>query len=405
MANPSGLTGLADPIDRREGETIMTRRTIGEINQKIKSGRVVVLTAGEMVGLVRREGVKSAARQVDVVTTGTFAPLSSAGLFASYPQPRPRVNARRVELNGVAGYCGLAAAEFFLGAAEPLADDPLNRNFPGEFRYGGGHVIEDLIAGREVELKVEGYGQSCHPGASLHRMITLADLPTASLFCPAAGMSAAVCGVNASDSTLYSVLGALKPRMGAAAFCSAGELSPLLKDPDQRTMGPGSRLFLGGGVGMVVGPGLRWQPWPPDPPVAQPDQARLSLMLVGRLDQMSADWAMGNGFQGYGSALALGIGCPIPILDEDMAAAAGRSNENIKLKVVDLASDFPTGSRRSLGEVSMAELMSGSFELNGRRIAAAPLSSVIRAQKICSILKDWIGRQGFLIGRPEMESE
>ena len=382
----------------------MTRRTIGEINRKIKSGRVVVLTAGEMVDLVRREGVKAAARQVDVVTTGTFAPVSSAGLFASYPQPRPRINAKRVELNGVPGYCGLAAAEFFLGAAEPLADDPLNRNFPGEFRYGGGHVIEDLIAGREVELKVEGYGQSCHPGGSLHRMVALSDLPTASLFCPAAGMSAAVCGVNTSDATLYSVLGALKPRMGNAAFCSAGELSPLLKDPDQRTMKPGDRLFLGGGVGMVAGPGLRWQPWPPDPPVDQPDQARLSLMLVGRLDQMSARWAVGIGFQGYGSAIALGIGWPIPILDEDAAAAAGRSNEEIKLKVVDLANDFPTGSRHALGEVTMARLMNGSFELNDRRISTAPLSSVIRAKEICHILKDWIGRQGFLIGRAEMET-
>ena len=51
-------------------------KTYEEINQRIKNGEAVVLTAEEMTELVKSEGAKKAARKVDVVTTGTFGPVS-----------------------------------------------------------------------------------------------------------------------------------------------------------------------------------------------------------------------------------------------------------------------------------------------------------------------------------------
>ena len=52
-----------------------TAKTIEEINRKIKQGKVVVVTADEMTEIVKRKGPEKAAREIDVVTTGTFAPM------------------------------------------------------------------------------------------------------------------------------------------------------------------------------------------------------------------------------------------------------------------------------------------------------------------------------------------
>ncbi len=61
-------------------------KTYKEINQKIKKGDVVVVTAEEIIDIVREEGPVEAARRVDVVTTGTFAPMCSSGVFFNIGQ-------------------------------------------------------------------------------------------------------------------------------------------------------------------------------------------------------------------------------------------------------------------------------------------------------------------------------
>jgi len=50
-------------------------KTIKEINERIKSGKAVVVTAEEIIDLVREKGVGREAREVDVITTGTFGPM------------------------------------------------------------------------------------------------------------------------------------------------------------------------------------------------------------------------------------------------------------------------------------------------------------------------------------------
>ena len=72
-------------------------KTIDDINRKIKEGNVVVVTADEMVGIVKKNGAEKAAREVDVVTTGTFSPMCSSGAFINFGphqagyQSRPNV--------------------------------------------------------------------------------------------------------------------------------------------------------------------------------------------------------------------------------------------------------------------------------------------------------------------------
>ncbi len=87
-------------------------------------------------------------------------------------------------LNGVMAYSGLAAVDFYIGAAQVAQDDPLNKIHPGEFKYGGGHVIQDLVAGKDVLLEAYGYGTDCYPRRKLVTWINLADLNEAYLFNP-----------------------------------------------------------------------------------------------------------------------------------------------------------------------------------------------------------------------------
>ena len=138
-------------------------KTIAEINQKIKDGKVVVVTAEEMIGITREVGPVEAALKVDVVTTGTFGIMCSSGAFLNFGHTKPRIRASKVFLNGVEAYAGVAAVDCYIGVTQTREDDPLNKVFPGRFRYGGGHVIEDLVAGREIQVTAKSYGTDCYP--------------------------------------------------------------------------------------------------------------------------------------------------------------------------------------------------------------------------------------------------
>jgi uncharacterized protein (DUF39 family) len=186
-------------------------KTYDDINRKIKSGEVVVVTAEEMVDIVKSEGAVEAARRVDVVTTGTFAPMCSSGAFINFGHSTPTIKASKVWLNNVPAYAGLAAVDTYIGATEPCEDDPLNKVHPGEFNYGGGHVIEDLLAGKKVLLKATAYGTSCYPRRTLEKEITLKTLPQATLCNPRNGYQNYNCAVNMTKKTIYTYMGALKP--------------------------------------------------------------------------------------------------------------------------------------------------------------------------------------------------
>ena len=376
------------------------RKTFAEINEKIRSGRAVVVTAEEMVGIVRDKGPVEAAREVDVVTTGTFSPMCSSGAFINFGHANPTLKASRVWLNNVPAYAGLAAVDIYIGATEPSVDDPLNKVFPGEFRYGGGHVIEDLVAGREVLLRAEAYGTDCYPNRGLEKKVRLADLPYAMLVNPRNCYQNYNCAINLSDRTIYTYMGTLKPGGRNATYCSAGELSPLMNDPTYRTIGLGTRIFLGGGVGYVTWHGTQHNPAALRHDNLTPKRPAGTLMLQGDLKQMSPQWLKGVSMQGYGCSLAVGVGVPIPILDEGLAASCGVSDAELYTQIVDYSHDYSHGIARNYGEVSYAELKSGEIEVNGKKVQTAPLSSFYKAREIARTLKAWIEKGEFLLQEP-----
>jgi uncharacterized protein (DUF39 family) len=300
-------------------------------------------------------------------------------------------------LNDVPAYAAFAAADLFIGANALPDDDPRNRNHPGDFNYGGGHVIEELVAGHDVRLSASAYGTDCYPRKKLETWINIKDLNEAVLFNMRNAYQNYNVAVNLSDKTIYTYMGVLKPRMGSAGYSSAGQLSPLLNDPYYKTIGIGTRIFLGGGIGYVAWPGTQFNPNVKRSENGTPRGGSATLCVMGDLKQMNARYLVGTSMLGYGCTLSVGIGVPIPILNEEMLKYTTVTDAEIFAPVIDYSSTYPNREPDILGEVSYAELRSGKINLKGKNIPTASLSSYSRALEIATSLKEWILRGKFLL--------
>ncbi len=377
------------------------RKSYQEINEKIRAGEVVVVTAEEMTDIVRENGPEAAAREVDVVTTGTFAPMCSSGAFLNIGQSVPTIKASLIWFNNVPACAGLAAVDCYLGATEPAEDDPLNKVYPGEFRYGGGHVLQDLIGGKSVHMLAKGYGTACYLNRKIEKQITLDDLPYAVLCNPRNGYQNYNCAINLTGVTVYTYMGTLKPNAANANYSTAGALSPLFNDPYYQTIGLGTRIFLGGGIGYVTWPGTQHNPRAKRTEKGVPVTPAGTMCVMGDMKQMSPEWIVGLSIQGYGCSLAVGLGVPIPILNEAMAGYTGVSDADLFTQIVDYGYDYTHGISKSYGQVSYAQLKSGTIRFQGEDIPTVPLSSMVKARQIADTLKGWIQAGSFLLGEPQ----
>ena len=376
-------------------------RTFAEINEKIRKKQAVVVTADQLVEMVKSKGVEKVTEEVDVITTGTFGPMCSSGALFNFGHTNPKIKAQKVWVNGVEAHAGLAAVDFFLGATQLADDDPGNKVYPGKFEYGGGHVITDLLRGKQVMLYAKSYGTDCYPRKEFAKEYTLEEFPDAWLLNPRNGYQNYNVAVNSTKKTIYTYMGVLKPNYTNVNFCSAGQLSPLLCDPYYRTIGIGTRIFLGGAQGWVIGSGTQHNAKVPRTIEGIPRGGAGTLSVRGDLKEMSPDWVRGVSFIGYGVSLSVGIGVPIPVLDEEIVVAAAVGDDKIFAPVVDYGADYPNCINRVITEVSYAELKSGSIRINGKDSPTAPLSSYSGAIKIANTLKEWIEQGQFTLGEPQ----
>jgi uncharacterized protein (DUF39 family) len=377
-------------------------KTIQEINEKIKKGKVVVYNAEEIIDIVKRKGAKKVAAEVDVVTTGTFAPMCSSGAYfnTGHSNPRTKLGGGSVTLNDIPVYTGFAAVDFFVGATAIPDDDPRNKIHPGKFPYGGAHLIEDLVAGKDVKLWARAYGTDCYPRRKLETWVRLEDMNDAVLFNMRNAYQNYNVAVNLSDRIIYTYMGVLHPKLRNATYCSAGQLSPLLNDPLYQTIGVGTRIFLGGGTGYVVDRGTQHNPDVPRTEQGVPRMGSGTLAVRGDFKQMNARWLRGASFTGYGVTLAVGIGIPIPILDEEILRHTAVKDEDLVAQVVDYSEAYPNCIPGSLAEVTYAQLKSGSIDVNGKKVPTAGLSSYARAREVANILKGWIAAGSFVLSEP-----
>ena len=377
-------------------------KTIDEINARIEQGKAVVVTAEGIIDIVKQEGAKKAAERVDVVTTGTFGIMCSSGAYVNigHAKPRMKLSGGRAYLNDVAAYTGFAAVDLFIGANALPDDDPRNRIHPGEFNYGGGHVIEDLVAGKDVRLVASAYGTNCYPRKRLETWINIKDLNEAVLFNIRNAYQNYNVAVNLSDKAIYTYMGVLKPNLGNADYSSAGQLSPLLNDPHYKTIGIGTRIFLGGGIGYVAWQGTQHNPAVPRTEGGVPKTGSGTLAVIGDLKQMSPRWLVGTSMVGYGCSITVGIGIPIPVLSEEIVQYTAVTDDEILAPVVDYSEAYPQMTGEILAEVSYGELKSGRVTIKGKEVPTASLSSYSKAAEIAAILKEWIVSGKFLLTAP-----
>ncbi|WP_291321436.1 homocysteine biosynthesis protein [Desulfonatronospira sp.] len=380
-------------------------RTIDEINSRIKAGKAVVVNAREMADIVRDQGKVKAAREVDVVTTGTFSPMCSSGMIFNFGQKPPMIKGHKIYLNNVPCYGGLAAVDAYIGVTETIENDPLNKVYPGKFAYGGGHVIENLVSGQSVHLYVQGYGTDCYPRKMLEKDITLDELKTAVLFNPRNAYQNYNCAVNLTNSIKYTYMGPLRANMGNLNFATAGCLSPLFNDPYLLTTGLGTRIFLGGGIGYVIGEGTQHNPDPPRNERGIPKLPSGTLMVKGDLHGMNSRYLRGVSFAGYGCSMAVGIGIPIPVLNEEIAWYTGVDDSDIHMPVIDYGYDYGAGKAKILAYVTHEQLLSGSVEINEKKVTTVPLTSRYMSLEIADLLKDWIQSGEFLLTQAQDKIE
>jgi uncharacterized protein (DUF39 family) len=361
-----------------------------EINARIETGEAVVVTAEEFADIAASDGVKSAAAKVDVVTTGTFGPMCSSGAFFNFGHTDPPIKMQEILLNDVPASGGLAAVDTYLGATEPSKTHGIE--------YGGAHVIEDLLKGKAVRLKALGPGTDCYPRTEVDTWVTLEDLNQAYLFNPRNAYQNYAIATNSSDKTLYTYMGVLQPAFGNATFCSAGGLSPLLNDPTYRTIGVGTRAFIAGAPGYVAWQGTQHNPNQNRDDNGVPLAPAGTLAVIADLKQASAEFFRGATFHKYGVSAFVGIGIPIPVLDEELAATLALTDADLEATIFDYG--FAQRSRPALGRATYQQLRSGSIEIEGKQVQTGPISSLKSARRIAAVLKDWITEQKWTLAAP-----
>lgn len=173
------------------------KKSYEEINEKIRQGKAVVLTAEEVSQLARTLSPAEIVRRVDVVTTGTFGAMCSSGAFLNFGHATPPIRMERIELNGVPVSGGLAAVDTFVGATD--CD-------PARPAYGGAHVIEELVAGRSVTLEAWGKGTDDYPRRHIRSHVTLDDINEAILYNPRNCYQNYNAATNSSERMLHTLI-------------------------------------------------------------------------------------------------------------------------------------------------------------------------------------------------------
>ncbi len=360
-------------------------RTIGEINEKIIQQRAVVRTVEELKARVAEVGVTQAAKEIDVITTGTFEPMESSGAIVNLGHTDPPIKIRRCWLDGVSAYSGFGAVDLYIGATQ-VSEAPDGEE--ARDNKGGGHVIENLIAGKPVHLRAVGQVTDCYPRSSFETTITRDTINQFYLYNPRNLYQNFIVGVNGGDRPLFTYLGPLQPRLGNAVYSNPGAISPLLNDPDLQLIGIGTRIFLGGGVGYVAWEGTQHFPLQKRLPNHTPIGPAATLALIGDAKQMQPRWARGCYFKNYGPSLMLGVGVPLPVVREDVVARCAVQDQELVAPIVDFS--IPRRVRPTFGLVSYAQLKSGRVTIDGKPVRVAPLASIFLSRQVALELKQWI---------------
>lgn len=366
---------------------MVIEKTYQQINDKIRKGEAVILTAEEVARMAETATHEEIAKKVDVVTTATFGAMCSSGAFINFGHANPPIRMEKIRLNGVPAYEGLAAVDTYIGATAANSKNP---------EYGGAHVIQDLIDGKDIVLEAWGKGTDCYPRKHIKTIINKDSLNEMFLFNPRNAYQNYNVAVNSTKNTIFTYMGTLLPNMRNATYSTSGELSPLLNDPEMKTIGIGTRIFIGGTTGYVVWPGTQFHTTRPKDESGIPVTNAATIAVIGNLKEMSSEFIRAAYYEKYGVSLFVGIGIPIPVLNVEMAKRVSVNNHQIQTSVL----DYGMPGSPKLGQVTYAQLRSGKIEVDGHTIRTAPVASLAKARKIAEILKKQLQKGEFFLQEP-----
>jgi putative methanogenesis marker 16 metalloprotein len=186
--------------------------------------------------------------------------------------------------------------------------------------YGGGDLIQDIIAGREIAISVSAEGktyESSIPGS---------DIPHARLFTTRSAFKNYTAVTNSSRTakeTIFSVT-PLNGDLSEVTVSGCGEINPLENDPSLRFIRPGTPVLLNGGPGFVIGTGTR------------SSAVRPNIAVHGEMSGMDPYFC--GGFKtSAGPECITSIATAIPVLDEAALLPLLVRDPDIPLPVVDLS--------------------------------------------------------------------
>jgi uncharacterized protein (DUF39 family) len=134
----------------------------------------------------------------------------------------------------------------------------------------------------------------------------------------------------------------------------------------------------------VIGTGSAHQPHPRRLASGHARSPGAVAALSVDLHALEGRWVRACQFEGHGSALLVAVAAPIPLVDGCTAAQAATPDGELEAPVLDVS--IPRRIKPSFGGVSYAALKTGSIEVNGQKIPAAPSHSPRLAQELAEEL-------------------
>ena len=366
-------------------------RTINEINEKISLGKAQVITAGEAKHLIQDKGIKYLLDNTDIVVCSSFEMHSNAFLYLSFGQTDPLIYFSEAYINDVLAY-PIGPADLALSV---VAFSKHNNE------YGGGHVLEELVKGNDVHLKTTGRILEVYPNKSFERWLNLKDLNVGRLVLNQALNQNSIVATNSGEKDINSPMGTLIAKLENSTFNSSSYLNPLINDPYCKTIGVGTKVWVSGAEGIITGQGTSHNPLQKRNDSGIPVGPAITLSCVADIKSMNPKWVRGGYIKSFGPVLYVGIGIPVPVLNEEIAKYLSITDDRINTTIVDFA--IPRRTKPIFGGCAYSELRTSTVAINKKPTLSAPLASMAFAGEISKELKELISAKGFYLTEPNGE--
>lgn len=314
----------------------MTRRSIGQINQKIENGEANIFTVEEFKKLVKNDDAPDF-DEVDVVTCGTCGVMSGTAAILNFVVSGPGefIRAREVYLNGIPAYAGPCPNEW-LGSIDAILHGTTHSI--DDDNYGGGFLLKELLEGKSVDVRVESA-----EGLTIENTITIDDVIRGQIIGTRMAFKNYTAFTNPNNHPVPSIFAAtpLEGNLSGLTFSGCGDLNPLQNDVPHNAIKEGVKILLNGAPGYILGDGTRSSAEKPN------------LMLTADYKEMDPYYV--GGFKtGQGGEVYDTVAIPIPVLSEEIYNNLLIKDEDIKLPVADIK-----GRHLPLAETNYKEMWEG----------------------------------------------